>query len=58
MTTEINRDDVQAVAGWLGKELTEYDIEYVLNNYDAERANDTTASWDLVVENLIYQIVD
>ena len=52
-TKQICREDVLSVAQTLGQELEEAQIDIVLENFDAEADNDPTATWDLVVENII-----
>jgi hypothetical protein len=54
----IEKIDVEHVAHSLNKKLTEKQINEVLEMYPAEQDNDPTASWDLVIENCIYQILD
>lgn len=49
--------DVQKVADDLGITLTPEQIDYVIENYESEAANDPTGTWDLIIENLIYQIL-
>lgn len=52
----ITRIDVINVANSLGITLSESDIDEVLAQYPVEQDNDVTATWDLVVENIIYNI--
>jgi len=54
----IEKIDVEHVAHSLNKKLTEKQINEVLEMYPAEQDNDPTTSWDLVIENCIYQILD
>jgi hypothetical protein len=52
----ITRLDVIEVANQIGKSLTESDIDEVLASYPSEQDNDPTATWDLVIENCIYNV--
>lgn len=52
----ITRIDVIEVANQIGKSLTESDIDEVLAQYPNEQDNDPTATWNLVVENCIYNV--
>jgi len=54
----IEKIDVEHVAHSLNKTLTEKQIDDVLKMYPAEQENDPTATWDLVIENCIYNILD
>lgn len=56
-TTEISADDVIVVAERIGKNPSIKEIKEILENYDSEADNDPTASWDLIVENLLYNFV-
>ena len=52
-TKEIVADDVIKVANELDINLTNEKIDFVLCNYDNEANDDPTATWDLIVENLL-----
>lgn len=52
----ITRIDVIEVANQIGKSLTESDIDEVLAQYPNEQDNDPTATWNLVIENCIYNV--
>ena len=54
----ITRLDVIEVANQIGKTLTESDIDEVLAIYPSEQDNDPTATWNLVIENCIYNVVN
>jgi uncharacterized protein YpuA (DUF1002 family) len=56
MTTEILAQDVKDVAERLNINLSDEQINEVLEMYDAEADNDPTATWDLIVENCIYTL--
>jgi hypothetical protein len=53
----ISVDDVVKVAMDLGLNPTIGDINEVIKYFPIESKNDPTASWDLVVENLLYNFV-
>ena len=52
---EIQKEDVLKVAYDLKKNLTEKQIQYVLDNYESSADADPTGTWDLIVEQLIYE---
>lgn len=54
----IDIQDVLSVAENLGLSMLPFDINRVLKMYPSEQRNDPTATWDLVVENCIYQILN
>lgn len=54
----ISVDDVISVAERLKMNPTLEQINEVLKQYDSEVDNDPTATWDLIVENLLYNIVE
>jgi hypothetical protein len=56
MTTEITPIDVVNVADSLKKDITIKQIRQVLEMYNAEADNDPTATWELIVENCIYNL--
>ena len=56
-TTEIDVDDVVRVAMDLGLNPSIAEINEVLKYYDSEVDNDPTATWELIVENLLYNCV-
>jgi len=53
--SEISREDVLSVAKDLNMSPTEEQIQYVIDNFDAEADQDPTGSWELWIENLLYQ---
>ena len=58
MTQEINAEDVLQVANGLNMNVTIEQINQVLEMYDDEADNDPTATWDLIVENCLYNLMD
>ncbi len=58
MVSNIDRVDVIAVAGELSITLTEEQINKVLHMYPHEEECDTTGTWDRIVENCIYNVIN
>ena len=58
LTTEISVEDVVKVAMDLGMNPSIAEINEVLKYYDSEVDQDPTATWNLIVENLLYNCVD
>lgn len=58
MESTIDRQDVILVASSIKKNLTEQQIGQVLYMYNHEEEADPTATWTLIVENCIYQVID
>ena len=58
LTDKITIDDVIRVAENLNRNPSLGKIKQVLKQYDSEADNDPTATWDLIVENLLYKIDD
>jgi hypothetical protein len=58
LTSEISSADVIDVATRLGMNPTLGQIREVLNQFDDEADNDPTATWDLIVENILYNIIE
>ena len=57
LTQEISVEDVVRVAMDLGMNPSIAEINEVLKYYDNEVEEDPTATWDLIVENLLYNCV-
>lgn len=55
--TDISVDDVFNVAMGLGMNPSIEEIKEVLKYYNSEADNDPTATWELIVENLLYNCV-
>jgi hypothetical protein len=55
-TYKLIEEDVIDIANTIGKTLTEKEIEWVLLCYEDSQRQDPIATWNLVVENLIYQV--
>jgi Ca2+-binding EF-hand superfamily protein len=52
----IDKEDVLQVAKTINKDLTEEQIKEVLSLYESEEDEDPSATWDLIVEKIIYDI--
>jgi hypothetical protein len=57
-TNSITKEDIINVGKALDITTTDEQIDYILENYDIEEASDPTATFDLIIENLIYQSSD
>lgn len=57
-TDKISEYDVQKVANDLCIGITDSQIEQVLDLYDVEQEEDPSATWDLVVEKIIWDLKD
>ncbi len=53
---EITKEDVYKVANDLAIGITDEQVKQVLELYTIESKEDITATWDLIVENLIYNL--
>lgn len=53
----IDKQDVLSVARSIDKTLTDEQIEDVLEEYPAWAKQDPTATWNLIVEDLIYFVL-
>lgn len=57
MVSNVDREDVISVAEQLHINLTEEQVNKIILMYPHEEECDPSATWDLIVENCIYQIV-
>jgi hypothetical protein len=57
MVSNIDRDDILYVAEELKIFLTEEQVSQVMHLYPHEEECDPTGTWELIVENCIYQII-
>ena len=55
-TTDISEEDIRKVASDLCIGITDEQISQVLQNFDDAVVDDPTSTWDLIVENLIYNL--
>jgi len=53
---EITKEDVYKVANDLSIGITNKQVKQVLELYPIEAEEDKTATWDLIIENLIYNL--
>ena len=58
MTNKIVKDDVIEVASQLGLNPTPLQVEQVLEGYDEAQENDPSGTWNLVVESLLYNVMN
>ena len=56
MTNQISRGDVMHIAYTFAVPLTEKQIDWVLENFDSSAEKDPGATWDLIVEQMLYDI--
>jgi hypothetical protein len=54
--TPTTREDILDVARRLEMELTESQIAWVILSYEDAQRQDPTATWNLIVEDLLYQL--
>jgi len=55
-TPKITPEDVKSVAKGINQEVTDEEIKQIIEEYPAAEDQDPTATWNLIVEDLIYQI--
>lgn len=58
MVSNINEQDVLEIASALNITLTKEQVNKVTHMYQHEEECDTTGTWDLIVENCIYQVIN
>jgi len=58
MENSIQKEDVLRVSKRLDIKVNEKTIKWVLENYESFQDNDPTATWNLVVEQMLYDIPD
>jgi len=56
--TKIQKEDVIQVATSIKQILTEQEINEVIKRYPSAEDQDPTGTWDLIVEQVIYEILD
>lgn len=54
----ITRQDVLEIANFISLDPTEVEIDEVLSQYPTAQDNDLSATWDLVVEDLLWNVVN
>ena len=54
----IVKEDVVQVATSIKQTLTESEIQEAINRYPAEQEEDPGATWNLVVEKIVYDLID
>ena len=58
MSNQIKKEDVLQVSNDLKIKVNEKTIQWVLDNYESFQNDDPTATWNLVVEQMLYDIPD
>jgi len=53
---EITKEDVYKIANDLSIGITDEQVKQILELYPIGAKEDETATWDLIVENLIYNL--
>ena len=56
MKNTIQEEDVYRVANELCMGLTDEQVASVIEQYPSEQKDDPSATWDLVVENIIHNL--
>ena len=54
----IDKEDVKRIATSINKTLNDTQIEEVIERYPFEQQEDPSATWNLVVENTIYSVIN
>ena len=57
MVSNISEIDVVVVANSIKKSLTTEQVNQVLAMYADEEESDPSATWNLIIENCIYQVL-
>lgn len=57
-TNTVVKADVENVAKGIGQKLTPAEVETVIERYPSAQDQDPTATWNLVVEEVVYQVID
>ena len=57
MVSNIGKTDVLVVANSINKQLSEEQVNKVILMYADEEESDSSATWNLIVENCIYQVL-
>jgi hypothetical protein len=55
MENKIKKEDVLSVANALLIKVDDKAIQWIIENYESYQSNDHTATWDLVVEQMLYE---
>ena len=58
MVSNIDREDVIMLATRMSLTLTEEQVNKVLHMYPHEEECDPSGTWDLIVENCVYQVIN
>jgi len=53
-TAKIDKEDIIRIAKSIGIDIKEYEIQRIIGLYPEWEKQDPTATWNLIVEDLIY----
>jgi Ca2+-binding EF-hand superfamily protein len=53
-TAKIDKEDIKRIAKSIGKSLTDEQVNQILEEYPNWEKQDPTATWNLIVEDLVY----
>jgi len=54
---KITKEDVYKVAKSIHMQIDDSAADIIISRYDEGASNDPTATWDLIVENLLYNLM-
>jgi Ca2+-binding EF-hand superfamily protein len=57
ITGKILKEDIIRIAKSIGKSLTDKEVEKVLEEYPAWEKQDPTATWNLIIEDIVYFVI-
>lgn len=58
MVSNVDNEDVLSVASELNISLTDEQVNKIVLMYPHEEECDPTSTWNLIVENCIYQVIN
>jgi hypothetical protein len=56
MQNEISKQDIINVAKSINKNVSESQINWILENYNSHQKEDPKTNWSLIVENMLYAL--
>ena len=57
MNNNITKEDVYTVAKSVHMQIDDSVAKEVISRYEEESKNDPTATWELIIENILYNIL-
>jgi len=54
---QIHKEDVENIAKSIKKELTESEVQWILDNYLEYHSDNFLDAWFHIVEDMIYQVI-